>query len=97
MQACMKLIIRTFSKSACPASLFFKNYKQDMQPKTFHDDQHASYGYAIAPLKKEGFDSLHILNKGWFDFWLHNHELKTPVRERSIYINELINVIGILD
>ena len=40
----------------------------------------------------QGFESLRMLNKGQFDFWLRNDERKTLVRERSAFMNRLFNV-----
>lgn len=40
----------------------------------------------------QGFESLRMLNKGQFDFWLRNDERQTLVRERSAFINRLFNV-----
>ena len=40
----------------------------------------------------EGFESLRMLNKGQFDFWLRTDERKTLVRERSAFMNRLLNV-----
>ncbi|MBF4401697.1 DDE-type integrase/transposase/recombinase, partial [Vibrio anguillarum] len=40
----------------------------------------------------EGFESLRMLNKGQFDFWLRHDERKTLVRERSAFMNRLFNV-----
>ena len=40
----------------------------------------------------QGFESLRMLNKGQFDFWLRNDKRKTVVRERSAFINRLFNV-----
>ncbi|SON51456.1 transposase (plasmid) [Vibrio tapetis subsp. tapetis] len=39
----------------------------------------------------EGFESLRILNKGQFDFWLRDDERKTLVRERSAFMNRLFS------
>lgn len=39
------------------------------------------------------FESLRMLNKGQFDFWLRRNERKTLVRERSsAFMNRLFNV-----
>ena len=40
----------------------------------------------------QGFESLRMLNKGQFDFWLRNDERQTLVRERSAFMNRLFNV-----
>jgi transposase, IS6 family len=40
----------------------------------------------------QGFESLRMLNKGQFDFWLRHDERKTLVRERSAFMNRLFNV-----
>ncbi len=40
----------------------------------------------------QGFESLRMLNKGQFDFWLRNDEHQTLVRERSAFINRLFNI-----
>lgn len=40
----------------------------------------------------QGFESLRMLNKGQFDFWLRNDKRETVVRERSAFINRLFNV-----
>ncbi len=40
----------------------------------------------------QGFESLRMLNKGQFDFWLHHDDCKTLVRERSAFMNRLFNV-----
>ncbi|PSU85253.1 IS6 family transposase [Photobacterium kishitanii] len=40
----------------------------------------------------QGFESLRMLNKGQFDFWLRNDERQTLVRERSAFINRLFNI-----
>ena len=40
----------------------------------------------------QGFESLRMLNKGQFDFWLRNDKRKTVVRERSALMNRLFNV-----
>ncbi len=37
----------------------------------------------------QGFESLRMLNKGQFDFWLHHDERQTLVRERSAFMNHL--------
>ncbi|EEY72307.1 hypothetical protein VHA_001407 [Grimontia hollisae CIP 101886] len=37
-----------------------------------------------------------MLNKGQFDFWLRQDERKMLVRERSVFMNGLFNVMGIL-
>ncbi len=37
----------------------------------------------------QGFESLRMLNKGQFDFWLRHGERQTLVRERSAFINRL--------
>ena len=43
----------------------------------------------------QGFESLRMLNKGQFDFWLRHDEPKTKVRERSVFMNSLFNVDAI--
>jgi len=40
----------------------------------------------------QGFESLRMLNKGQFDFWLRHDERKTLVWERSAFMNRLFNV-----
>ena len=40
----------------------------------------------------QGFESLRMVNKGQFDFWLRHDERKTLVRERSAFMNRLFNV-----
>ncbi|MGF1907757.1 IS6 family transposase [Aliivibrio salmonicida] len=40
----------------------------------------------------QGFESLRMLNKGQFDFWLRNDKRKTIARERSAFLNRLFNV-----
>ncbi|MCG9659574.1 IS6 family transposase [Vibrio mediterranei] len=40
----------------------------------------------------QGFESLRMLNKGQFDFWLRRDERKTLVQERSSFMNRLFNV-----
>ncbi len=40
----------------------------------------------------QGFESLRMLNKGQLDFWLRTNESKTLVRERSAFMNSLLNV-----
>ena len=40
----------------------------------------------------QGFESLRMLNKGQFDFWLRNDEHQTLGRERSTFINRLFNI-----
>nr|OED53093.1 transposase [Aliivibrio fischeri] len=40
----------------------------------------------------QGFESLRMLNKGQFDFWLRNDKSETLVRERSAFMNRLFNV-----
>ncbi|GAL15959.1 mobile element protein [Vibrio astriarenae] len=40
----------------------------------------------------QGFESLRMLNKDQFDFWLRRDERKTLVRERSTFMNRLFNV-----
>ncbi|SKA71416.1 DDE-type integrase/transposase/recombinase, partial [Enterovibrio nigricans] len=40
----------------------------------------------------QGFESLRMLNKGQFDFWLRQDERKVLVRERSAFMNRLFNV-----
>ncbi len=40
----------------------------------------------------QGFESLRMLNKGQFDFWLRHNERETLVRERSAFMNCLFNV-----
>ncbi|MGF1806210.1 IS6 family transposase, partial [Aliivibrio sifiae] len=40
----------------------------------------------------QGFESLRMLNKGQFDFWLRNNKRKTIARERSAFLNRLFNV-----
>ncbi len=37
----------------------------------------------------QGFESLRMLNKGQFDFWLRHGERQTFVRERSAFMNRL--------
>ncbi|GAL12343.1 mobile element protein [Vibrio astriarenae] len=44
----------------------------------------------------QGFESLRMLNKGQFDFWLRRDERKSLVRERSTFINRLFNVEVVL-
>lgn len=44
----------------------------------------------------QGFESLRMLNKGQFDFWLRHDERKTLVRERAAFMNRLFNIDGIL-
>ncbi len=44
----------------------------------------------------QGFESLRMLNKGQFDFWLRHDERQTLVRERSAFMNHLFNIDGIL-
>lgn len=44
----------------------------------------------------QGFESLRMLNKGQFDFWLRNDRRKTIVQERSAFINRLFNIEIIL-
>lgn len=39
-----------------------------------------------------GFESLRMLNKGQFDFWLRTDERKTLVQERSAFMNRVFNV-----
>ena len=43
----------------------------------------------------QGFESLRMLNKGQFDFWLRHDEPKTKVRDRSAFMNSLFNVDAI--
>ena len=43
----------------------------------------------------QGFESLRMLNKGQFDFWLRHDEPKTKVRDRSVFMNSLFNVDAI--
>ncbi len=43
-------------------------------------------------LTLQGFESLRMLNKGQFDFWLRHDERGTLVRERSAFMNRLFNV-----
>ncbi|OCH38071.1 transposase [Aliivibrio fischeri] len=40
----------------------------------------------------QGFESLRMLNKGQFDFWLRNDKREPVVRERSAFLNRLFNV-----
>ena len=40
----------------------------------------------------QGFESLRMLNKGQFDFWLRHDERKPLVRERSAFMNRIFNV-----
>lgn len=40
----------------------------------------------------QGFESLRMLNKDQFDFWLRDDERQTLVRERAAFINRLFNV-----
>ena len=40
----------------------------------------------------QGFESLRMLNKGQFDFWLRNDKRKTVVRERAAFMNRFFNV-----
>jgi transposase-like protein len=40
----------------------------------------------------QGFESLRMLNKGQFDFWLRRYERKTIVQERSAFMNRLFNI-----
>ena len=40
----------------------------------------------------QGFESLRMLNKGQFDFWLRHDERKTLARERSAFLNRLFNI-----
>ncbi len=40
----------------------------------------------------QGVESVQMLNKGQFDFWLRNDELRTIVRDRSTFINGIFNV-----
>ena len=44
----------------------------------------------------QGFESLRMLNKGQFDFWLRNDRRKAIVQERSAFINRLFNIEVIL-
>ena len=44
----------------------------------------------------QGFESLRMLNKGQFDFWLRNDRRKTIVQERSAFINRLFNIEVVL-
>ncbi|WP_305812742.1 IS6 family transposase [Photobacterium leiognathi] len=43
----------------------------------------------------QGFESMRMLNKGQFDFWLRHDEPKTKVRDRSAFMNSLFNVDAI--
>ncbi|WP_318479883.1 IS6 family transposase, partial [Photobacterium leiognathi] len=43
----------------------------------------------------QGFESVRMLNKGQFDFWLRHDEPKTKVRDRSAFMNRLFNVDAI--
>ncbi len=43
-------------------------------------------------LTLQGFESLRMLNKGQFDFWLRRDEPKVVVRERAAFMNRLFNV-----
>ena len=46
--------------------------------------------------KIQGFESVRMLNKGQFDFWLRHDEPKTTiVRNRSAFMNRLFNVDAI--
>jgi len=40
----------------------------------------------------QGFESLRMLNKGQFDFWLRGDKNYSVVRERSDFMNRLFNV-----
>ncbi len=40
----------------------------------------------------QGFESLRMLNKGQFDFWLRNDKHKMITWERSAFLNRLFNV-----
>ncbi len=40
----------------------------------------------------QGFESLRMLNKGQFDFWLRHDERKTLARERAAFLNRLFNI-----
>ena len=40
----------------------------------------------------QGFESLRMLNKSQFYFWLRHDERKTLARERSAFLNRLFNV-----
>ena len=40
----------------------------------------------------QGFESLRMLNKSQFDFWLRNDERQILVREIFTFINRLFNV-----
>ncbi len=42
----------------------------------------------------QGFESLRMLNKGQFDFWLRHDERQTLMRERSAFMNRFFNVDG---
>ncbi|GAW47224.1 hypothetical protein PDPJ_3_00045 [Photobacterium damselae subsp. piscicida] len=43
----------------------------------------------------QGFESVRMLNKGQFDFWLRHDEPKTKVLDRSAFMNSLFNVDAI--
>ena len=40
----------------------------------------------------QGYESLRMLNKGQFNFWLRRDERKTLVWKKSVFINLLFNV-----
>lgn len=40
----------------------------------------------------QGYESLRMLNKGQFDLWLRREDPKIRVRERSAFMNRLLNV-----
>ncbi len=40
----------------------------------------------------QGFESLRMLDKDKFDFWLRHDDCKTLVRERSTFMNRLFTV-----
>ena len=40
----------------------------------------------------QGFESLRMLNKGQFDFWLRNDKRKTIVWDGSAFLNRLFNI-----
>ena len=42
--------------------------------------------------KIQGFESVRMLNKGQFGFWLRHDERQTLVRERSAFIHRLFNI-----
>ncbi len=43
----------------------------------------------------QGFESVRMLNKGQFDFWLRHDKPKTKVRDRSAFMNRLFNIDAI--